>query len=262
MPSPFPGMDPYLEGSLWMTFHAQLVAEIARQLAPKIRPRYLALTTERFVMEMPEGVAVATSSLYPDVGVAARQTALSAGGSVAVAEPPLRMATAIPAPVPHTSVEIRDTANRQLVTAIEVLSPTNKRGEGREEYLAKRRRILLSTAHLVEIDLLRSGQRVPMLEPLPDAPYFAFVSRTELRPLTDVYPMRLEEPLPEIPIPLLAEDRQTKLDLQLALTTIYDLLGYDLAIDYSQPPDIPLPHEQAAWATEQLRERRAANERK
>ncbi|MFL5246163.1 MAG: DUF4058 family protein [Gemmataceae bacterium] len=68
MPSPFPGMDPYLEGSLWMSVHSQLSAEIARQLAPKLRPRYLALTTERFVMEMPEDVAVASMTVYPDVG--------------------------------------------------------------------------------------------------------------------------------------------------------------------------------------------------
>jgi hypothetical protein len=63
-------MNPYLEGSLWMTVHTQLSAEIARQLAPKLRPKYLALTTERFVYEEPESVAVATSSLYEDVGVA------------------------------------------------------------------------------------------------------------------------------------------------------------------------------------------------
>src|SRR5207237_2291550 len=141
MPSPFPGMDPYLEGSLWMTVHAQLSAEIARQLAPKLRPKYLAWTTERCVREIPEGIAV-----------------------------------------PHVTVEIRDAANRQLVTAIEVLSPTNKRGEGRSEYLAKRQRLLLSTAHLMEIDLLRQGQRVPMQQPLPPAPYFILLSRTENRP--------------------------------------------------------------------------------
>ena len=70
MPSPFPGMDPYLEGTYWMTFHTQMIAEIARQLAPKLRPRYLALTSERFVLDYPEDVAVATTSIYPDVGLA------------------------------------------------------------------------------------------------------------------------------------------------------------------------------------------------
>src|SRR5881396_2152160 len=110
MPSPFPGMDPYLEGELWTTVHFSLSADIVRQLAPQLRPRYLVLPAD------------------------------------------------IPTPIPHVTIEIRDTAHRQLVTAIEVLSPTNKRGDGRQEYLAKRRRILLSTAHLLEIDLLRQGQ--------------------------------------------------------------------------------------------------------
>jgi hypothetical protein len=139
-------MDPYLEGSLWISVHTQLSAEIARQLAPKLRPKYLALTTERFVYEEPESVAVATSSLslYPDVGVAESGRAASGATPVAVATPPLRLATLMPVPVPHVTVEIRDTANRQLVTAIEVLSLTNKRGDGREEYLVKQRRLLLS----------------------------------------------------------------------------------------------------------------------
>jgi Protein of unknown function (DUF4058) len=149
-------MDPYLEGSLWQSVHFQLATEIARQLAPKLRPRYLALTPERFVYEVPEAV-------------------------------------------PHVSVEIRDAANRLLVTAIEVLSPTNKRGDGRAEYLAKRQRLLRSTAHLVEIDLLREGQRVPMMRPLPSAPYFILVGRADVRPDTDVWPVRLDEPLPPFP---------------------------------------------------------------
>jgi hypothetical protein len=210
MPSPFPGMDPYLEGSSWMNIHAQLSAEIARQLAPKLRPRYLALITERFVRETPEAV-------------------------------------------PHLSVEIRDRANRQLVTAIEVLSPMNKRGEGRDEYLTKRRHSLLSTAHLLEIDLLREGQRIPMLKPLPPAPCFVFLSRAESRPITEVWPIPPDAPLPVVPIPLLPGDPDVPLDLQLALTTLYDLLGYDLAVDYTRPPEVPLRPEAAAWVEARLR---------
>ena len=253
MPSPFPGMDPYLEGSLWMTVHTQLSAEIARQLAPKLRPKYLALTTERFVYEEPESVAIATSSLYPDVGVAESGRKELGGAPAAVATPPLRVATLMPTPVPHVTVEIRDTANRQLVTAIEVLSLTNKRGEGREEYLVKRRRLLLSTAHLIEIDLLRQGRRVPMPDPLPATSYFVFLSRAEHRPMTDVFPIALSDPLPAVPVPLLGGDPDVSLDLQAALRNIYDLLGYDLAIDYSQPPEIPLQHDEEQWVESVLR---------
>jgi hypothetical protein len=253
MPSPFPGMDPYLEGALWTTVHFSLSAEIVRQLAPKLRPRYLVLPAERFVMETPESVAVSTVDMYPDVGVAKTRSMAVTSQETAIARAPLELATIIPTPIPHVTIEIRDTANRQLVTAIEVLSPTNKRGDGRQEYLAKRRRILLSTAHLLEIDLLRQGQRVPMQQPLPSAPYFIFLSRAEKRPITEIWPVSLKAPLPVLPIPLLPGDADVALDVQQVFTTTYDLLGYDLALDYTQPPERPLPKEEAEWAETLLR---------
>jgi hypothetical protein len=248
MPSPFPGMDPYLEGALWTTVHFSLSAEIVRQLAPKLRPRYLVLPAERFVTETPESVAISTADIYPDVSVAETRAVAGTAPGTAIAPAPLELATIIPTPIPHVTIEIRDTANRQLVTAIEVLSPTNKRGDGRQEYLAKRRRILLSTAHLLEIDLLRQGQRVPMQRPLPSAPYFLFLSRAEKRPLTEIWPISLKEPLPVVPIPLLPGDADVALDVQQVFTTIYDLLGYDLALDYTQLPELPLPKDDGAWA--------------
>ncbi len=70
MPSPFPGMDPYLEGSTWMNFHGQLCAEIARQLGPKLRPRYLARLTERCFTEIALDDRGARPLSSPDVGVA------------------------------------------------------------------------------------------------------------------------------------------------------------------------------------------------
>lgn len=248
MPSPFPGMDPYLEGALWTTAHFALSAEIVRQLAPRLRPRYLVLPAERFVMETPESVAITTTNMYPDVRVARTPFVAETIQGTTIAVAPLELATVIPTAVPHVTIEIRDTANRQLVTAIEVLSPTNKRGEGRDEYLAKRRRFLLSTAHLLEIDLVRQGQRVPMQQPLPRAPYFIFLSRAEKRPITEIWPLSLKNPLPVIPVPLLPGDQDVALDLQLVFTTTYDLLGYDLALDYAQAPEVPLPREDAAWA--------------
>src|SRR5688572_9597265 len=123
MPSPFPGTDPYLEGSVWMSVHTELSVEIARVLAPKLRPNYLAFTARTMVMEIPDGVAITTASMYPDAGIIARGASRISDGAAAVA-PPLQLATVVPTPIPHVTVEIRDTANRQLVTAIEVLSPT------------------------------------------------------------------------------------------------------------------------------------------
>src|ERR687885_2666668 len=159
MPSPFPGMDPYLEGSEWVSMHVELSSEIARQLAPQLRPKYVVRMTRQCMTEVLDDLAITAADIYPDKRV------------------------------PQVSIEIRDVAHRDLVTAIEVLSPTNKRGEGYQEYLDKRGHLLLSPAHLIEIDLLRSDRRVPMQEPLPPAPYFVFVSRAERRPMVEVWPV-------------------------------------------------------------------------
>ena len=254
MPSPFPGMDPYLEGSTWMSFHSQYTAELARQLAPKVRPRYLVLTTERFVLDEPEGIAVTPGWRPPDLGVVDREGtgALDSGGTVTAA--PVEIATLMPVRTPQWSIEIRDAQNRERVTAIEVLSPANKRGDGRQEYLEKRRRILLSTAHLLEIDLLRRGTRVPMRDPLPPADYYVLLSRSARRPIMEVWPIRMTEPLPRVPIPLLPGDPDSELDLQLALNSIYDLLGYDLALDCAGDPPVSVSDEQRRWIDERLRE--------
>ncbi len=258
MPSPFPGMDPYLEGSLWQSVHHQLIAEIARQLVPLLRPRYMALSQERFVTVMSdpdEGVSIlATGSIYPDVAVShtGHPTKLDGAGSLA----PLEMATLLPEQIPQVSLEIRDCANRELVTAIELLSPTNKTGDGFEEYLEKRGKYLLSRAHLIEIDLLRSGRRPPMVGTLPSMPYFAFISRAWKRPMTEIWPIGLKESLPTISVPLLGRDESVPLDLQAAFNNVYDQCGLDLAIDYSRPPEIPLTEGDAAKAANLLEGRR------
>ncbi len=209
MPSPFPGMDPYLEGSLWPSVHFQLCSEIVRQLAPKLRTRYLALTPGHLSQD-----------------------------------------------VPHVSIEIQEASTRRLVTSIEVLSIGSKNGEGRAKYLAKRKRLLMSRAHLLELDLLREGERVPMQGPWPMAQYFALVSRAEARPLVNVWPIALPRPMPTVPVPLLPGDSDAILDLQEALTNVYDTVGYDLAVDYSRTPEVPLPLELASWAAQVLARRR------
>ena len=252
MPSPFPGMDPYLEGNEWTSFHAEFGVEIARQLRPALRPRYLALTIRHSVTDTPEDLAITARSdnVYPDVGVIERSPLpLPANrGGVVVLEPTLQIATKMPEMVPQVSVEIRDVAERQLVTLIEILSPANKRGAGYREYVEKRNRILLSTAHLLEIDLLRNGTRVPMREDLPDSPYFIFLSRRQRRPITDICEVGLDQPLPAIPIPLLPEDDDVALDLQQAFTSVYDSVGYDMFLDYTRPADVPLKGKAAKWA--------------
>ena len=252
MANPFPGMDPYLEGDLWTTVHTDLCAEIARQLAPKLRPKYVALSTRRVVLAPPDESEGVTGQRFPDVGVL---SSLAPGSSpaAAVASAPLILPASLPEPIPHVSVEIRDVAERRLVTCIEVLSPTNKRGPGREEYAAKRFQILSGTAHLVEIDFRRVGTRFPTAEPLPAVPYFVFVSRTARRHEVEVWPIPLEQPLPTVPIPLLPGDAPVPLDLQQALGVVYDIIGYGELLNYTQPPPGPLTPAEATWVEEQLR---------
>ncbi|MEZ4712882.1 MAG: DUF4058 family protein [Caldilineaceae bacterium] len=256
MPSPFPGMDPYIEGQEWMSFHAEFCVEIARQLRPLLRPRYLALTVRRFVTDTPEDLAITSKSdsVYPDVGVVERSPVPlpQHEGFTAVLEPTLQAATLMPEMVPQYAVEIRDVEERRLVTLIEVLSPANKRGEGYQEYVEKRTRILLSTTHLLEIDLLRNGSRVPMRDELPESPYFVFLSRWQRRPITDIWEVGIDQTLPTVPIPLLPADKDVALDLQLAFTTVYDSIGYDLLLDYTRPADVPLKGKAAKWAAERL----------
>jgi hypothetical protein len=253
MPNPFPGMDPYLEGDLWITVHTDLCAEIARQLAPKLRPKYVALSTRRVVLAGPDETEWPGAHRFPDVGVLSSRPATPPSGGAAVTAP-LLLPADFPEPIPHVSVEIRDVTERRLVACIEVLSPTNKRGTGREEYAGKRFQILSGPAHLLEIDLLRVGTRFPTGQPLPAAPYFVFLSRSGRRGVVEVWPIALEQPLPVVPVPLLAGDPDVPLDLQRALQTVYDIIGYDDLLDYSQAPPGPLTPGELAWVEEQLRQ--------
>ncbi len=131
-----------------------------------------------------------------------------------------------------------------------MLSPTNKRGpesEGRRQYLARRGHVLHSTAHLVELDLLRGGHRVPMLRPLPPADYYAIVGRADRRPQCEVWPIGLRDRLPTIAVPLRG-DEQVELDLQGVLDVAYDRAGWAEAVSRAADPTPPLGDEDLAWA--------------
>lgn len=145
MPSPFPGMDPFLEGSEWASAHIEISAEIARQLAPQVRPRYFVRTMRRFVVDTGAEVSITAGDVYPDVAVTyhpatevgnVRRESDDAPMATAVTtlSPPLRLPTLVPTRVPHVSLEIRDAARRTLVAAIELLSLANKRGTGYRAY--------------------------------------------------------------------------------------------------------------------------------
>jgi hypothetical protein len=156
-------MDPYLEGSLWSTFHNSLIEEIARQLTPKLRPKYRARSGERIVVAAPDPIEVASPRVrHPDVGVFERPTESDAGmafepGAAQAISAPLIVELREVEETVQTYVEIRTSEDGTLVTAIELLSPTNKRGEGAAEFQQKRRELLASSVHYLEIDLLRAG---------------------------------------------------------------------------------------------------------
>jgi hypothetical protein len=152
----------------------------------------------------------------------------------------------------HSFLEVRDRDNHQLVTVVELLSPTNKyAGPDREQYLAKARQLLRNWVHFVEIDLLRGGPRMPWLD-MPECDYCVVVSRFEERSKkAGFWPIRLRDRLPEIPIPLRRGDTDARLDLQQVLHRIYDAAGYAYYI-YSGPPEPLLSAEDTTWAQQFL----------
>lgn len=256
MPSPFPGMDPYLEHpALWPDVHSRLATQISDQLAPLIEPRYVARLATRFVTDMLEPGEIGI--LYPDVDVVRARTTPRMVKEVkeaatrmgpAIVPAPLVLPAPVPTQVRLVTVEIRDAAGNELVAAIEILSPVNKREPGVAEYRRKREHVLGSQAHLLEIDLLRQGVRATRLTDLPDAPYFVFLTRADRRAQVEVWPIYLRAPLPVVPVPLRPPDADVSLDLDATLSAIYDRARYHLSIDYRREPVPPLTEEDAQWA--------------
>ncbi len=240
-------MDPYLEAAeLWPGFHHGLAEEIVNQLNPAIGPKYYADVNLRTVNET---VMVGTTSVnYPDVGVYERDGSIPGvgGGKVAVAIPPapVHRAAPLPSQAKLRSIHIYLTGTDQLVTAIELLSPYNKRkGDGIEEYRGKRARLLSSMTHLIEVDLLRGGERPgpEVADPPLDCDYVLLVDRfaADLPRISAIWPVSVAEELPRLPVPLLAADPDVVLDLGAAVRAVYASRGYGWRIDYGKP--VPPP---------------------
>ena len=257
MPSPFPGMDPYLEGYLWPDVHNALANKIRQQLTPKLRPRY-AVRLEVDLVEdtFPESEI---DILYPDVEVMQlRQkqrkvipvTDVQANTETqtsTILPPPLTLPLVQSVPVRLVNVEIRDTARNVLVTCIELLSPVNKREPGLTAYRRKRRRLYEAGVHLLEVDLLRRGTR-PFSHPrLPEVSYAIALTRAYSK-VMEVWPLTLQDSLPVIPIPLQPPDSEIPLDLSVAIKEVYDEAAYDLSLNYTElPPPPPLSEVDKQW---------------
>jgi hypothetical protein len=244
-------MDPYIEARGWGDFHHKLIGEIERVLSAAVPKKYLVRIKERSYVALigSEGKEV-RATLHVRVTsepAKPRDQALEAGAMTI---------QAFVAEEHHEAfIEIyEDDPERRLVTCIEVLSPSNKRkkSRGRKLYLRKRQSLLLGAANLVEIDLLRGGQRMPMLGDWPDSPYTLLVCRERRAPYCSVWPAHYREPLPTLPIPLSPPDPDVRIDLQPLIAEIYARSRYERDIDYSKPLDPPLAEADAAWLAGRL----------
>jgi len=253
-------MDPYLEHPrFWSDVHQRLASEISDRLTPRLRPKYVARLIPRQVLDRPDEEELRV--MFPDVAVhplpaMARLPLAGGGAAVAIAPAPMKATNIMRVPFRQVTVEIRSVASGLLVAAIEILSPVNKRAEseGRDAYLRKRDGLLGASVHLLEIDLLRRGERLPVEPPIPETTDYAVVlSRSDARLNAEIWPIALPEPLPVVPVPLLPPDPDVPLDLGAAIQSIYDRAGYDLDVDYSAPPWPPLTRTQSTWAENILR---------
>jgi uncharacterized protein DUF4058 len=258
MSSPFPGIDPFIESQKWRSFHTCFIAELGTSLTALVRPRYVIDVEDNVYLAREDGDLLQV--IAPDVAVKQKEGWMEmTEGSVAVSTEPAVLTLPMMDPVEEHYLVVRSRDDDEVVTVIELLSPTNKRSrDGRAEYLNKRNTVLHSAANLVEIDLLRGGQRLPTIEPLPAGDLFAFITRVERRPKVEVYSWPLERRMPRIPIPLAEGDPDVWLDLQAVFDTTYDRAGYDYALKYSKPVDPPMTESQQAWVAEHLAGRATA----
>jgi hypothetical protein len=251
-------MDPYLEDrSLWPDVHSSLISYIRESLQPQVRPKYVARIGERIEL------ASVQKGYIPDVMMVqppGQPAATTATGGAPVADEPLTFTfLEEERHVPYIEIIYRETG--EVVTVIEVLSPANKSGEGREAYLRKQSDLLNSQVNLVEIDLLGSGQpttfaRTARIATQADWRYTIAISRAHRRKSLEVYAFGLRDRLPRCRIPLRTEDPDAVLDLPAVFDRCYDVGGYDLLVDYTQDPPTGLREEDTAWLHEHLREKR------
>jgi hypothetical protein len=255
MPSPFPGMDPFLEAcGLWNDFHGTFIHSWRDAIMAALPDDYVACTDERLCIS--ELAGERAGSMSPDITVSQTKTARSGPARVsggAVLEPEV-IPVVLEEETRETFIEIHRVADERLVTVIELLSPSNKDSRDRSQYLAKRNIILRQEVHLVKLDLLLGGQRLPMQRPLPPAHYYAIVSRWDRRPDCEVYHWTLDRPLPAIPIPLAAPDPDLTIDLAQVFTTTFERGRYDRSIKYGEPLSLPVAREELAWIQDRARQ--------
>lgn len=238
----FPGMNPYLENpELWSEVHSWLIVLLARKLNPVLTPKYRAAVEKR----------VYSDSLLvgiPDITVFRTKMAESRPtATTKTLSQPLKVNVPMTEEIRENYLEIRQVGTGKVVTVVEVLSPKNKRvGEGRDKYNTKRRKVLDSLSHLVEIDLLRAGDPQPISD-IVRSDYRILVSRSHNRPEAELYAFNLRDPIPVFRLPLQLGDDEPIINLYEILKEVYDDAALDLAIDYSKQPVPSVSKENEQW---------------
>jgi hypothetical protein len=272
MPSPFPGMDPFLEvNPRRQDFHAWFMRKLAEQALPKAQELGCWINVERTVYQRePSGEVVLIGEPDQRVGVdvssPAWSEAPSGHGAVALAEPrAIHEVVLDPEALERIKQDylvVREVDQfARVLAVVEVLSPANKSGSYVPRYREKRMRFLASRAHFMEIDLLRGGDNPSrqLFPEVPTTPYFIFVARkTALGRNEESYPLRLQDPLPVIGLPLGPPRPDLPLDLASAFRAAFDLSVRPGSIRYSEetPPEPPLCETDAAWVEHLVRARR------
>jgi hypothetical protein len=261
VPTPFPGMDPYLEHPVfWPDVHNSLIAEIRNDLAPKLLPRYYIALEERvYLAERQEPTFISR----PDVSVlgSASSTPIQtkaiapAANGLATVEPVL-VEVPLLEEIHETFLEVREAKRHVVITVIELLSPVNKRpGLGRNQYEEKRLQVLSSHTHLVEIDLLRLGSTMTISSALQaiHSHYRILISRWQQRPQAVLLPFTVRQPIPSFYLPLPPQDEEPVVDLTALLHTLIERVGYQVRIDYALDPVPPFQGDDALWIDTRLR---------
>ena len=264
--NPFPGMNPYLERrDNWPDFHNDLVAQLRAHLGPQLPDYYRIGLEQRVEVEEPFGPTSGLTFMIPDAlitdapgraGPASGRFATSTT-SAAVADPPkqaMAVRVRMPREVRVNWLRVESAPNREVVTIIEVLSPTNKApGESRRRYIRKREAILAAGVNLVEIDLMRNWAPMPLETPPPASDYRILVCRAWQRPDALLYPFRVQDAIPQFPLPLLLDDAEPEVDLGPIIDGMHHTARYNLVAGYDAPPPAPeFPPETQAWIAEQV----------
>lgn len=265
MPSPFPGMDPYLESpAIWPEVHQRLITYTADAMQPFLPPNYRARINERVILLGEHKVR----PMYPDVSVSLtadfaptkieedESEAMATAPAVSTVEADRPVVVSEPVEIIEPFLEIRLARGGSLITVIEILSPVNK-SSGAPMYREKQRSLLIHGINLVEIDLLRSGEHVLAVSHQEivklSGDYWVCVSRAAQPGEYEVYPISLRDRLPRVAIPLRSPDADVVLDLPSIFALCYDNADLEREIDYNASPEVPLSHADAVWADDLLR---------